>query len=128
MLKTRCIFLIAVAAFVFASCNRNKVLGITSMKVIMWDMAKVEAFGINYLSSKSQAQKDSILTLKYAEVFALHKTKESQFFESLAAYKRDPAKYRALLDSLNTYASKQRDQYFNQQVEAADSTVIKPVE
>jgi hypothetical protein len=103
-------------------------LGITSMKIIMWDMAKVEAFGINYLGSKSQAQKDSILKVKYAEVFALHHTKESQFFESLTEYKRSPTKYRALIDSLNTYASKQRDNYFNQQIEAADSTVKKPVE
>ncbi len=86
-------------------------------------MAKVEAFGINYLATKTLSQKDSILKVKYAEVFILHHTKESQFFESLAAYKKNPTKYRELIDSLNTYASWQRDQYFNQQIENADSSV-----
>jgi len=110
----------------FAACKKNKILGITSMKVIMWDMAKIEAFGTNYLGTKPQEEKDSILKVKYAEVFALHHTKESQFFESLEAYKRNPTKYRALIDSLNIYASKQRDQYFNQKVEATD-TNAKPI-
>lgn len=126
MLHYRYILLLACLSVLLVACTKNKKLGITSMKVIMWDMAKVEAFGINYLGTKSQAEKDSILKVKYAEVFALHKTKESHFFESLAAYKKNPTQYRALIDSLNTYASKQRDQYFNQQIETADTTA-KPI-
>lgn len=113
-------------SLLFWECKKKEKLGIKSMKVIMWDMSKVEAFGTNYLISTSSFKKDSILKVKYAEVFALHHTTQAQFFASLDAYKKNPTEYRALIDSLNIYASKQRDQYFNQQIENADTTA-KPI-
>ncbi len=113
-------------SLLFWACKKTEKLGIKSMKVIMWDMSKVEAFGTNYLISTTTFKKDSILKVKYAEVFALHHTTPEQFFASLEAYKNNPTEYRALIDSLNVYASKQRDQYFNQQIENADTTA-KPI-
>ncbi|HSC53648.1 MAG TPA: DUF4296 domain-containing protein [Phnomibacter sp.] len=119
----------ACLVFTLASCKREKILGITSMKVVMWDMAKVEGFGLNYLGMKPVAEKDSILKQKYAEVFALHHTSQEQFFASLKYYKDHPNKYRDLIDSLNTYATQQRDRYYNDKVEATattDTTTAKP--
>lgn len=95
------------------------------MTLVMWDMAKVEGFGDSYLISEVPAKKDSILARKYAEVLALHKVSEADFFASLQYYRHHPKEYRRLLDSIAVHAERQRQQYFEYQAKPLKKAVAQ---
>lgn len=83
------------------------------MKKVLWELSRVEAYTNNYLHLNSTGQKDSLARLKYAQVFAYNKIKPEQFFRTLALYRENPAAFRVLLDSVNAYGSRSRENFYS---------------
>lgn len=107
-----------------AACGgADQPLGFEKMKLVMWDMTKVEGFGNSYLISEVPAKKDSILARKYAEVLALHKVSEADFFASMQYYRQHPKEYRRLLDSIAVHAERKRQQYYEYQAKPLKKVV-----
>jgi hypothetical protein len=82
------------------------------MKVIVWDMLKADE-----LYTIQQA-KDSTLRIQkknleyYEKIFAYHKINRSTFYNAFAYYEAHPLQMRELLDSIDQYATRERNRSF----------------
>ncbi len=66
-----------------------------------------------YLTEDSLEQsRDSIRVQKYLDVLSLHKTDTIAFAKSLAYYKTNVKEFSQLVDSLNSFAIKEREKRF----------------
>lgn len=104
-------FLFIVAFIVFVSCNSNKIppdiISPDSMKLIMWDMSRVNALAQN------QYRKDSAMFFAkskeyYQEIFNIHHITKDEFYKSYDYYTNHPDKNKLLMDSLAAFADRKR--------------------
>jgi hypothetical protein len=110
------VFCVLLITILFAACgSRQPQIGFNEMKKIMWEMAQAEAFATYYVARDSTANVEKEMMKKYAEVLAAHKTDEKTFFASLDYYRNNPEKFRVLLDSLNAYSNRMREQMYMKQ-------------
>jgi hypothetical protein len=116
-----------IAAFVLicstaTSCrSTNKdLLTADSMKVVMWDMLKVDEL-YNRLVQKDSTFRNSKENIRfYEEVYALHHITKKQFDNTYKYYETHPVEFKILLDSIDAYAARE-------QAKANDASVKKPV-
>jgi hypothetical protein len=108
------LFLMAIGGLL-AACRGNsneQLLDINEMKVIVWDMLKADE-----LYTVQQA-KDSTLRIQkknlvyYEKIFAYHKISRSSFYKSFEYYEAHPPQMKELLDSLDQYATRERNRSF----------------
>ncbi len=93
-----------------AACNNPTVprgiLPPDSMKVMLWDMFRADELAANDVAA------DSALSLKkqtehyYGQVLFIHKTDTKTFSESYRYYQKDPALFKALMDSVYAYGER----------------------
>jgi len=106
-------FLLCLGVMLF-SCGGNKkqaekVLPPEKMSQVLWDVIRVDAFTTGYIrkdSSKNAAEENARLQLK---VFAEHKVTRELFYESFEYYKKNPALFKTILDSLVNRKSRERN-------------------
>ena len=99
------------ALVLLVSCNNGtprNVLPVNTMKVVMFDMLKADEWYARKLVGDTL-----MLRLKediplYEQVFAVHKLTKKEFFESYYYYEAHPIAYKELVDSLESYANKQK--------------------
>lgn len=110
------------ATFVFIalimtfSCSRKQeippnIFPVQKMKLIVWDLEIAEQTA----SEKFVLQKDSLrmeATSLYQQVFAKYKTNKATFYKSMSYYETHPDVLTILLDSVNTYGSRQRTEAY----------------
>jgi replication-associated recombination protein RarA len=98
-----------------AACKGNskeQLLDINQMKVIVWDMLKADEL------YTMQQVKDSSLRIQkknleyYEKIFAYHKINRSTFYNAFAYYEAHPLQMRELLDSIDQYATRERNRSF----------------
>jgi hypothetical protein len=112
-----------VLALVLAGCsNKAQQLSDEQMKILLWDLSRAEAFQTYYLNKDTTANKDKIADTLYGKIFALHKVSSQAFFNTLKEYKRDPLRFKILMDSVNAYGNRLREQGL---AEANDTTKPK---
>ncbi len=104
-------------AFLLCSCwqakpGRDGILSINAMKLVMWDMVQVDEFAGVYVKKDSTRNLQKETNILYSKVFALHKTDSAAFFKSFYYYKKHPDDYKVLLDSLNAFANRERENRF----------------
>ena len=108
------LFLMAIGVLL-AACRGNsneQPLEINEMKVIVWDMLKADE-----LYAVQQA-KDSTLRIQkknleyYEKIFAYHKISRSTFYKSFTYYEAHPLEMKELLDSIDQYATRERNRSF----------------
>lgn len=103
-----------IGAFLLVGCgNRSKELSDEQMKLLLWDLSRAEAFQMYYLNKDTTIKKEKIADTLYGKVFALHKVSSEAFFSSLEEYKKDPVRFKILMDSVNAYGNRLRDQGFS---------------
>jgi hypothetical protein len=78
----------------------------------MWDMVQVDEFAGVYVKKDSTRNLQKETNILYSKVFALHKTDSAAFFKSFYYYKKHPDDYKVLLDSLNAFANRERENRF----------------
>jgi hypothetical protein len=108
------LFLMAIGGLL-AACRGNsneQLLDINEMKVIVWDMLKADE-----LYTVQQA-KDSTLRIQkknleyYEKIFAYHKISRFTFYKSFTYYEAHPLEMKELLDSIDQYATRERNRSF----------------
>jgi hypothetical protein len=93
------------------ACNSRlpkNVLPVNTMKVVMFDMLKADEWYARKLAGDTLMlrMKDDIPL--YEQVFAVHKLTKKEFFDSYHYYEAHPVSYKELVDSLESYANKQK--------------------
>lgn len=108
-------FLITICLVAFACSSPNKIpddiIGIDSMKKIVWDMLRAGALSQNLI------KKDSVLFKKetlenYQKVLDMYGLTKDEFFKNYNYYLQHPDKNKILMDSLQTYSNNQRLEFF----------------
>lgn len=128
MIRRNIWFIFAFATIILTACNAGAHTELDSqkMKVLLWDLSKAEAFHTYYLVRDSARNADSATKAVYAKIFALHKVSADDFFYTLDIYRNDPMRYRVLMDSVNTYGSKQRELLFAPAETTTDTAAPAP--
>lgn len=83
-----------------------------SMKVIMWDMMKADELYLRISAKDTTAARRKENIRLYEQVFAVHRITRKQFDSSYQFYASHPDQFRLLLDSLDTYAQRERTKQF----------------
>ena len=113
--RTQILFFLMVIGGLLAGCKGNsneQLLDINEMKLIVWDMLKADE-----LYTMQQA-KDSTLRIQkknleyYEKIFAYHKISRSTFYKSFTYYEAHPLEMKELLDSIEQYATRERNRSF----------------
>lgn len=92
------------------SCTTSKTkpsafIPFDSMKVILWDLFRVDAYVSKYIKADSVKQKSIEL---YEKIFLIHKVDKPAFYKSCAYYLQNPDKHKILLDSIITMANRNK--------------------
>jgi len=100
--------------FVFVllvACNSGipkNVLPVNTMKVVMFDMLKADEWYARKLVGDTLMLKVKEDIPLYEQVFAVHEITKKQFYDSYHYYEAHPVVYKELVDSLESYANKQK--------------------
>jgi predicted S18 family serine protease len=108
-----------------AGCKGNsneQLLDINEMKLIVWDMLKADE-----LYTMQQA-KDSTLRIQkknleyYEKIFAYHKISRATFYKSFTYYEAHPLEMKELLDSIDQYATREKNRSFMRYGQSGDTS------
>jgi replication-associated recombination protein RarA len=114
-IRMQVLFSLMAIGGLMAACKGNskeQLLDINQMKVIVWDMLKADEL------YTMQQVKDSSLRIQkknleyYEKIFAYHKINRSTFYNAFAYYEAHPLQMRELLDSIDQYATRERNRSF----------------
>jgi len=86
----------------------KNVLPVNTMKVVMFDMLKADEWYARKLVGDTLMLKVKEDIPLYEQVFAVHKITKKQFYDSYHYYEAHPVAYKELVDSLESYANKQK--------------------
>ncbi len=104
------------AGAVFTGCNssgKTKILGIDSMRVVMWDLLRADELYSRILIKDTAAATRKENIRLYKEVFLVHKITKGQFDSSYKYYASHPVEYKILIDSLDAFATRERSKTYN---------------
>lgn len=108
--------LVTALLFSLAACRSNTskdgILVADSMKVVMWDMMRADEVYLRMTAKDSTAAKRKENIRLYEQVFAIHGITKKQFDSSYRYYASHPSDFKRLLDSLDTYATRERSRLF----------------
>jgi hypothetical protein len=98
-----------------ASClgsSIEQVIEVNQMKVIVWDMLKAdELYAAQQVKDITfRIQKKNLIY--YENIFAYHKISRSTFYKAFSDYEAHPLQMKELLDSVDQYASRERNRSF----------------
>jgi len=99
------------ALVLLVSCNNGtpkNVLPVNTMKVVMFDMLKADEWYARKLVGDTLMLRVKEDIPLYEQVFAVHKLTKKEFFDSYHYYEVHPIAYKELVDSLESYANKQK--------------------
>ena len=109
-MRQRLVYLLLVFVLL-AGCNGGtpkNVLPVNTMKVVMFDMLKADEWYARKLVGDTLMLKVKEDIPLYEQVFAVHKITKKQFYDSYHYYEAHPVAYKELVDSLESYANKQK--------------------
>ena len=109
-MRQRQVYLLLVFVLL-AGCNGSmpkNVLPVNTMKVVMFDMLKADEWYARKLVGDTLMLKVKEDIPLYEQVFAVHEITKKQFYDSYHYYEAHPVAYKELVDSLESYANKQK--------------------
>lgn len=113
-------YLLFLFFFFFSSCrlssSRNEIIGIDSMKSIMWDMIRADEYYLRIIAKDTLAIKKKVNIRLYEEVFSIHHTSKKQFDDSYKYYAAHPDQYKRLVDSLDAFSYREKNKLIEQPV------------
>lgn len=109
--KLFCVCLLAAMGCRSGASNEG-LLAPDSMKVVMWDMMKADELYLRISAKDTTAARRKENIRLYEQVFAVHRITKKQFDRSYHFYAAHPDQFKLLLDSLDTYALRERTKQF----------------
>ncbi|HEY1018372.1 MAG TPA: DUF4296 domain-containing protein [Sediminibacterium sp.] len=108
--------LVVILLFSLAACRSNSsnngILVADTMKAVMWDMMRADEVYLRMTVKDSTAARRKENIRLYEQVFAIHGITKKQFDSSYRYYASHPSDFKRLLDSLDTYATRERSRLF----------------
>lgn len=109
----RIIFFVLVLIFVAFSCKNGKskkvVLPLDSMKVVMFDFLVADQWNTIRMATDTIFLKSKSNLKSFQQVLAVHHITKEVFDSSLNYYEQHPDIFKTLIDSVNVYGSRLRD-------------------
>jgi hypothetical protein len=107
---------ICIMAILSVACNthksRFKPLPMNQMKLITWDLMKASEWHSLIVANDSLARKRKEDIRLYAQVFAIHGVTREQYFDSYKYYESHPIDFKALSDSIDALATREKSHLF----------------
>ena len=96
--------------FLLFSCSGNsgKLLSVSKMKFVMWDMMQADYFSNMYLRRDSTKNLNHENLLLQQKIFLRHQVTREQYYYTLEQFKKSPETMKALMDSITVLAEKER--------------------
>ncbi len=88
----------------------SEILPVDSMKIIVWHLIEAGDYS-TFLKEKDTTVK-SLDTKYFSQVLKLHHIDKNKFFKSFNYYQSHPYFNNILFDSVNAYASRQRNEIY----------------
>ena len=107
------VLLISILFVAGCRSKNQRVIGIDSMKVVMWDMLRADELYTRMTIKDSLAKGRREDIRLYEEIFALHKITRGHFDSSYKYYASHPADFKILIDSIDAFATRERTKVFN---------------
>ncbi len=111
------VILFVILCFIGSACRsktkNEEVLGIDTMKVILWDMLRADEYFTRLSIKDSTAVKRKEQIRLYEQVYAIHHLRKGKFDSSYRYYEAHPLQFKVLLDSLDAYAGRERVKAFS---------------
>ncbi len=99
------------------SCGRKKipsdVLPIDQMKLVVWDMMKMDEYYIRITLRDTLHQLNQEQFKLYSKVFGAYNITKQQFYSSYDYYQSNPVAFKTLIDSIDAVASRQKTVGYN---------------
>ena len=102
--------------------QKTEILSIDSMKVVMFDFLIADEWNSIRMVADSNFVKSKSNLKTYQQVLAIHHTTKAQFDSSLNYYERNPKIFKTLIDSVNAYGSRLK----NNSASKAEKALKKP--
>lgn len=97
---------------ILLSCSSKKipahVLKINDMRLIMWDMMKMDEYYIRKTATDTLHKLDKENFKMYEQVFTSYGINKKIFYDSYAYYEANPTLFKELIDSVETLSTKQK--------------------
>ena len=107
-----CIFLLSCTVTIACRNSNNKeILGIDSMKVVMWDIMKSDELYLRILAKDSSARRRKENIRLYEQVFYIHHLHKGLFDSSYRFYEAHPVQFKLLIDSLEAYSKREKEKF-----------------
>ena len=93
------------------ACNNGPstaVIPIDSMKLIMWDMMKADEWFSRKVIKDTNANRNKEDVKLYEMVFKVYGITKERYYSSYRYYEGRPVSFKRLIDSLETYANRER--------------------
>jgi hypothetical protein len=88
----------------------SEILPVDSMKIIVWHLIEAGDYATSVKEKDTTIK--SLDTKYFSEVLKLHHIDKSSFFKSFNFYQSHPYFNNVLFDSINAYASRQRNEIY----------------
>lgn len=115
--------------FFLASCSLadfGSAMSVDQMKRIVWDMMKADELN-NIQSIKDSGFASRKMNFAYYEqVFRLHDINREEFYRSMKYYESHPPLMKILIDSLDQYASRERNKIFQSDIPYKNGNTVPP--
>jgi len=114
-IRMQVLFSLMAIGGLMAACKGNskeQLLNINQMKVIVWDMLKADELYTVQQVKDSTFRKQKKNLEYYEKIFAYHKINRTTFYNAFAYYEAHPLQMRELLDSIDQYATRERNRSF----------------
>jgi hypothetical protein len=92
---------------------KGDILGQDTMKLVMWDMLRADEYFTRLSLHDSTGAKKNERFRLYQQVFDIHHITKGKFDTSYLYYAAHPVAYKLLIDSLETFAARERAKVFN---------------
>ena len=115
-MRDRVLFLLIII-FSLVACRSGKakddILGQDTMKMVMWDMLRADEYFARLTIKDTAGLKKNERFRLYQQVFDIHHITKGKFDSSYYYYAAHPVAYKLLIDSLETFAARERAKLFN---------------
>lgn len=108
-----------------ACSSKNDPLPIDTMKAVIWDMSLADEFASFYVKVDTLRNVDSATNSLYFRVLRMHQVTEQQLRQSIDYYAKHPDKYKVLMDSVNAYGNRQRDETYKRRYQSESQDTLR---
>ncbi len=123
-----CLLLFLMIAFSCRNKVPNGILKPEKMQAVMWDVMRAEVFTENFISRDSSKDKITENIKLQKQAFQLNGVTKEDYYKSLEFYKKQPALFGPMLDSLSARQDREREKLNKIKIQSTQDSVKQPTQ